>query len=73
MSKVNSEIETIQSQIDGLKLKQIDMLKKAKSDDMVWGGFPLYDNDGVLMPIMSDFIELDKPVTVNFNQYLERI
>ncbi len=35
MSKVNSEIETIQSQIDGLKLKQIDMLKKAKSDDMV--------------------------------------
>ena len=39
----------------------------------VWGGYPLYNNDGVLTPIMDNFIELDKPVTVNFNQYLERI
>ncbi|MEY8200314.1 MAG: hypothetical protein RPS47_13820 [Colwellia sp.] len=32
MSKVNTEFESIQSQIDDLKLKQVNMMKKAKED-----------------------------------------
>ena len=32
MTKLNTEFESIQSQIDDLKLKQINMMKKAKSD-----------------------------------------
>ena len=42
-------------------------------NDAIWGGFPLYEkNDGELYPIFENFLELNEPTTVNFNQYLER-
>ncbi len=44
-------------------------------DMAVWGGFPLYlsQKDAIFYPIRENFLELEKPHSINFNQYLERI
>ena len=39
----------------------------------VWGGFPLFLKDAIFYPIRENFLELEKPHSINFNQHLERI
>ncbi len=61
MSKVNTEFESIQSQIDDLKLKQINMMKKAKADTQKEIEKILEKNDFDLYQIYPDIVRKISP------------